>query len=325
MVQASRMIWRFSKSLYSAFIKGHSVTFAVTVFLNFLGRVFNLAAFVVSIQSIYIAFQSSASSGASFRGKHYFDMLGLDDSSLPIILALLVMIVFMMPSFLKILETRLIARITKDVHRRCLDQKVSVSIDFFVTSRGPILLTNMCRFFSGTLFIVIALVIVALFRIDLFSVVLAISFSIVAIVVISNWHQISHTADLVPKQLSYIREARHAYDPKRAMPITEVPTHKSTAREAHFNTSLRNWARVSRAALYQVALMGVATATVILFVFRMDDLDESKLFMLLYLIIAIRYAMNTGRETGTMASKILDLRSENTTIAELAQVRSSQI
>jgi len=320
-LQAARMIARFSKTLYIIFLRGNVWPFFVTVVLNFLGRVFNLAAFVISIQSIYIAFQSSASHGAAFKGKEYFDFLGLSDAWLPWLLAALVVGIFMMPGILKIFETRIIARIARRNHEFCLEQEVFLKTDLFVTTRAPALLLFLCRFFSGASFIIIALAIVALFRVDLFVIVLIISIAIAILVVFSNSRQIIRDAEQIPQQSAYITAARRAFDTERSAEIEEITISASTARETHFNTTLGNWSRVNRTAIYQVGLMGVATAAIVLFVFRLDDLDESKLFMLLYLVIAIRYAISTARETGLMASKVLDLRTENATLQELLAAR----
>lgn len=322
-LQAVRMVGRFSKTLYTAFLKESIIRFMAVVFLSFLGRVFNLAAFVISIQSIYIAFQSSASQGADFKGKHYFDMLGLSDAWLPWLLAAIVVFIFMMPGVLKVFETRLIAGITKENHRFCLEHEVHFKTDLLVTTLVPTLLTSMCRFFSGAWFIVIALGVVGLFRIDLFLIVLLISILIVLIVIFSNWRQVIQKAEQLPKQTSYFVDVRKAYNPARSMPVDEITISPSVSREAHFNATLGNWARVNRTALYQVGLMGFATATIVLFVFRIEDLDESKLVLLLYLVIAIRYAMATARETGLMASKIFEMRTEHEAITELVKARST--
>lgn len=321
LLSAARMIARFSKTLYTVFLQARIFSFAFSVVLNFLGRVFNLAAFVISIQAIYIAFQSSASHGDDFKGKRYFEMLGLSDAWLPWLLAFLVMSVFLMPSLLKILETRLIGNITKENHNFCLEQKVSLKTDLFVTVRSAPLLTTLCRFFSGALFILISLVIVALFRFDLFLLVLLISLMIAFIVISSNWRQIMRTAEQSPKQLEYITAARQDFNPEADLPLEDVPTFATQTREIHFSTILGNWTRMSRAALYQVGLMGFATATIVLFVFSLEDLDQSMLVLLLYLVIAIRYAMNTARETGLMASRILDFRTEHVALGELQKAR----
>lgn len=319
--QGARMISRFSKTLYTAFVRERLFSFIITVLLSVLGRVFNLLAFIISIQAIYIAFQSSASDGAKFKGKHYFDMLGLSDAWVPWLLALLVVGIFMMPAFLKIFETRIIANITKENHTLCLEQEVHLKTDLFVTTRVPGLLANLCRFFSGALFVLISLVIVALFRIDMFILVLVVSIALAVIVVFSNWRQITRTAEVGPRQAAYITTARRTYNPEVTAEIEEITVSASSAREAHFNTILGNWATVNRTALYQVGLTGFATAAIVLFVFRLDDLDQSKLFMLLYLVIAIRYAITTARETGVMASKILDLRTESATLSEILNAR----
>ena len=90
LTQGASMLARFSLTLYTAFLQKSLFRFFITVILSVLGRVFNLLAFIISIQAIYIAFQSSASDGATFKGKQYFDMLGLSDVWVPWLLALLV-------------------------------------------------------------------------------------------------------------------------------------------------------------------------------------------------------------------------------------------
>lgn len=321
LTQGASMLARFSLTLYTAFLQKSLFRFFITVILSVLGRVFNLLAFIISIQAIYIAFQSSASDGATFKGKQYFDMLGLSDVWVPWLLALLVVGVFMMPALLKFFETRIIAKVTKECHRLCLEQEVHLKTDLFVTTRVPGLLVNLSKFFSGALFIIISLFIIALFRIDMFILVLVVSIAVAVIVVFSSWRQITRASEVSPKQTAYITAARRAYNSKVTAEIEEITISASTAREAHFNTILRNWANVNRTAFYQVGLTGFATAAIVLFVFRLDDLDQSKLFMLLYLVIAIRYAITTARETGMMASKILELRTESATLSEIIDAR----
>jgi hypothetical protein len=321
--KAAHMIQRFSATIYTAFLKEQVFNFVLIVILNFFSRMFNLAAFVISIQSIYIAFQSSASHGGDFKGKQYFDVLGLSEAWLPWLLAALVVMIFMMPGILKVFETRIIAIIAKENHWFCLENKVHYKTDLFVTQRVPHMLTCLCRFFSGVTFILIALIIVALFRIDLFLIVLTVSILIVLIVIFSNWRQIIRIREQSPKQSAYLTQIRSTFDPDQSPPIEEITIKPSVEREAHFNLTLGNWARINRMAIYQVGLMGFATATVVLFVFNIEGLDETMLFMLLYLVIAIRYAMTTAREAGLMASKIFDLRTETSAISEMVQARQT--
>ena len=307
--------------LYVALLSVHPLRFALAAFLNFLGRLLSLAAFVFSIQAIYIAFQSSISHGGTYRGKSYVDTFGLPETWLPWALSGLVAAIFAMPALLKRFETVLIARIVYENHTFAETHRVMLLTDLFVTQRGPLLITYLCKFFSGGLFILVSLCIVAIFRFDLFLLVLGFSLVVGFGVITISLPNIINLKELLPLRASYVTDAQFAHDPKCKQQLHLVRSIAVPAREQHFERVLRSWAVATRAVFNQAIFTGLAIAAVVLFVFSLDDMDGFQLFLLLYLVIAIRYALNTARETGMMASKVLEARTEMEPLRELYKAR----
>lgn len=315
---------RLLRLIYVVFLSVHPLRFACATVLNFLGRAFSLGAFVISIQAVYIAFQSSISHGGAYKGKAYVDMIGLPETWLPWVLAACVAITFAMPALLKRFETRLIAQIAKENHRFAETHKVMLLTDLFVTQRGPQIMTYLSKFCSGILFILAALAVVAIFRFDLFVLVLLFSLIVGGGVIAISLRNILKLNAQIPLRAAYVTEAQFAHDPKRKQKLHLVHAISATSREQHFRQVLNNWATANRAVFNQAIFSGLAIAAVVLFVFRLDNLDNFQLFLLLYLVIAIRYAINTARETGLMASKVLEVRVEMAALTELYNARKGR-
>lgn len=307
--------------LYVTLLSAHPVRFVCAIILNFLGRLFSLAAFVVSIQAIYIAFQSSISHGGNYKGKTYVDMIGLSETWLPWALAGFVALMFAMPAFLKRIETRLIAQIAKENHHFAQTNKVMLLSDLFITQRGPVLMTYMCKLFSGLLFIIVSLCVVATFRFDLFLLVLVFSAIVGGGVIAMSLRNIVNLSTQPPLRAAYVTDAQFEHDPTKKQQLHLVRSIASSSREQHFRKVLNNWAVANRAVFNQAIFTGFAIAAVVLFVFNLDDLDGFQLFLLLYLVIAIRYALNTAREVGVMATKVLEVRLERHILSELFNAR----
>lgn len=307
--------------LYVALVSKHPVRFACAILLNFLGRLFSLASFVVGIQSIYIAFQSSISHGGSYKGKAYIDMLGLSETSLPWALAGLVALMFAMPALLKRVETRLISQIAKENHRFAQTHKVMLLSDLFITQRGPTLMIFICKLFSGMLFILAALYVVATFRFDLFLLVLVFSATVGCGVVAIGLRNIINVSLQPQLRAEYVASAKLEHGAETDHRLYMVRSVASPWREKHFQSVLKNWTVNNRAAFNQVIFTGLAIAGMVLFIFSLDDMDGFDLFLLLYLVIAIRFALNTAREVGVMATKVLEVRLEKDILNELFSAR----
>lgn len=310
-----------SRSLYEAIIAPRRVQFFWAVILNFLCRVFNLAAFVASIQAIYIAFQFAISNGNEFRAKQIVDQFGLSMSWLPVVLSGVVLTIFAAPAVLKIIETRQISKIVRENYDFIGKVKLNVDIDLFAITRIPNFITSMVKFFSGTLFIIAALLVIVLFRFDLFLVVLASSIAVAIGVVLGSWRNINNIDLLKPLRAVYIEEAQKSYDSSKKYPIEDILVVPSKSRNAYYSQVISNWAKVNRAVFNQGILTGLAMGSVVFFVFHLEGMSNSFLFVLLYLVIAIRFAINTARETGAMLAKILETRTENTRINAILEAR----
>lgn len=298
--------------------------FIWAVFLNFMCRIFSLGAFVASLQAIYIAFQFAISGGEDFRTKQIFDQLGLPLSWLPVVLSVIVLIVFAMPAALKIIETRQIAKITRENYHFVGEAGLSLEIDFFAITQIPAFLMSMVKFFSGTLFIICALFVVIMFRFDLFVLVFASSIAVSVGVVLGSWRNINNKDALKPLRNLYIIEAQQKHDPKTKCSLSDVAIVPSSARNAYYSRALLNWSQLNRSSFNQGILTGVAMSAIVFFVFHLKHLDSSFLLVLLYLVIAIRFAINTARETGAMLAKILEARIENASINQILRARRTE-
>lgn len=307
--------------LYIALLSAHPKKFALAAWFNFMGRLFSLGAFVASIQAIYVAFQSSISHGGTYRGKSYIDMLGVSEAWLPWALAGAVVVIFALPALFKWIETLLIGQIARENHAFAQMHTVTLLTDLFVTQRGPLLMTYMSKFFSGVLFIIVSLCIVAVFRFDLFLLVLGFSLVVGLGVITISLRNVINLKKQIPLRADYITDAQFAYDPTRKQQLHLIRAVASPARRLYFEHALSNWAVATRATFNQAIFTGFAIAAVIVFVFSLEDMDGFQLFLLLYLVIAIRYALNTARETGMMASKVLEARTEMTPLRELYAAR----
>lgn len=312
---------KLSRALYEAIIAPRRVQFFWAIILNFLCRVFNLAAFVASIQAIYIAFQFAISNGDEFRAKQIFDQFGMPMSWLPFVLSGVVLTIFAAPALLKSIETRQISKIVRENYHFIGKAQLSVDIDLFAITRIPNLITSMVKFFSGALFIIAALLVVVFFRVDLFLMVLASSVAVAIGVVLGSWRNINNVDLLKPLRTVYIEEAQQSYNASKKHPIEDITTLPSKSRNAYYSQVISNWAKVNRAVFNQGILTGLAMGSVVFFVFHLEGMSNAFLFVLLYLVIAIRFAINTARETGAMLAKILETRTENMRINCILEAR----
>lgn len=307
--------------LYVIFLRVKLKHFVVICLLDVAGRVFGLLAFVTSIQAIYIAFQSAISNGENYVIKPQVAAIGLPDIFLPWLMACVVVIVFAMPALLKRFETRLIAQIIKENHRFAEDKKIPLLLDLFITQRGAQIVALLGKLGSGVLFILIAFIVIAILRFDLFVLVLLFSIVVGVGVVVFGLRNINRVSAQLPLRTAYIADAQHAYDPDRKQKMALLRTIPAPSRERHFQRVIKNWANSSRAGANQAIFSGVAIAAVVLYVFSLDSLEGFQLFLLLYLVISIRFALNTAREVGLSTSKVLDLRMQMAVLTQLYNAR----
>ncbi len=300
--------------IYESLVAPAGHRFFYVVILNFLCRVMHLAAFVGSIKALQVAFQYVSSDGQKFTARSVVVQLGIPIEWVPVLLSLVVVGIFALPAFLKRWETNFMAVIARESHQRLGDHMMPLGADLFATSRVPVFLNYVAQLMSGVLFLVIALIIIALIRFDLFALILFCSIAIAIGVVLTTSRHVNALYELRPLRSGYVREAQIAYqeehnEPNRR-PVEEIPLLKGDSRRAFFDLSITNWMTAHRRIFNNGIFTGFAIGSVVWFVFGLENVDGSQLFMLLYLIIAIRYAINTARETGSMVTKLLEARTE---------------
>jgi hypothetical protein len=314
--------------VYHSLIAPHRGRFALATFLNFCCRLLSLLAFISSIQALQIAFQFVVSEGEEFRGKEIFAYTGLPGDAVPYVVAAILCFIFALPSQVKKWETKLLSSIIRSIHKVLEGKGVLLPTDLFVITHIPSFLNHAVQFLSGMLFLVIALFIIMIFRFDLFILILGASFIIMGSIVLTGGRRINSEQAIVPLRSSYIEEARNAYreemGEKKRRSATEVPILSSASRGLYFNAALTHWVKRNRASFNSSIIVGIAMGLVVLFVFRLDDLDTGQLVFLLFLIIAIRYAINTARDTGSTLTKLLETRAETAKLRHVIAAYKAQ-
>jgi hypothetical protein len=300
--------------LQQALFKPHPGCFMLTVLLNFGCRVMQLAAFVATIQALYIAFQYVSSGGEAFRYRELLLGMGFPLHWTPLVLTFITIFIFIVPAILKIWETRIIARMLRSLHERIAHVDVSLGVDLFATARLPAFFGYAIKLLSGCLFIVIALIVIAFFRVDLFLLILVASVFIVLSVILTSSKQINMKQATVKARTSYVEEARDFCKQQTGetsrRTVDETPVHNSALRRAYFSGVINTWSDTNRSGFNHGILSGLAIGAIVWFVFHLEDISSSQMMFLIFLVIAIRYAINTARETGSMMSKLLEARAD---------------
>lgn len=317
------------KLLYAILVAPNRLRFAWAVVLNFGCRALHLAAFITSIQAIILAFQYASSNGAEFKAKSIMGWLHVPLEYLPIVAPILVAMIFGLPALLKKLEMAQLDHIVREVHEAIGETTMVLRTDLFVVLRVPSYLVFAAKFCSGLLFVIIALGVVAVFRFDLFLLILVMSIIIAVAVTLSSLRQVNTHKALSPLRNAYVREAREyhrdAAGTKSLGTVDVVPLLGSESRTVLLEQTAQNWVRVNRAPFNQGIFTGVAIGAIVWFVFGLDDIDENQLVLLIFLVIAIRYAINTARETGTMITRLLEARTELKDVKIIAALRSGDL
>lgn len=312
--------------LYVILVGPNKLRFCWAVLLNFGCRGLHLAAFIASIQAIVLAFQYASSGGTEFRAKNMLGWLHVPLEYLPVAVPVLVALVFALPALLKKLEMAQLNRIVYDIHGALGENPCVLRTDMFLALRVPAYLVYTAKFCSGLMFVVVALAVVAVFRIDLFFLILLIAIIIAVAVTLSSLRQINAVKALSPMRTAYSLEARgHHRDATGLSAMAsadEAPLLPGATRDTLFRQATQNWMRSNRATFNQGIFSGIAIGAIVWFVFGLEDIDEGQLVLLIFLVIAIRYAINTARETGTMMTRMLDARTELKDLRILAQLRS---
>ncbi|MGH1354049.1 MAG: hypothetical protein ACRBBS_03065 [Thalassovita sp.] len=317
------------KLLYAILVAPNRGRFAWAVTLNFGCRALHLAAFITSIQAIIIAFQYASSEGADFKAKNILNWLHLPLEYLPIIAPIVVAFIFGLPALLKKWEMTQLDHIVGDIHRAIGETSMVLRTDLFTVLRVPAYLIFATKFCSGLMFVVIALGVVAVFRFDLFLLILLMSIIIAIAVTLSSLRQINTLKALSPMRNAYVLAAReHNRDvtgQRQLGTVDEVPLLQGEVRATLLEGTTQNWVRVNRAPFNQGIFSGIAIGAIVWFVFGLDDIDESQLVLLIFLVIAIRYAINTARETGAMMTRLLEARTELKDVKIVAALRRGDL
>jgi len=169
-------------------------------------------------------------------------MLGVPEGWLPWVLAGTVVFIFALPAVFKWIETRLIGQIARENHAFAQAHSVTLLTDLFITQRAPLLMTYMSKFFSGVLFIIVSLCIVAVFRFDLFLLVLGFSVVVGLGVITISLRNVINLKKQLPLRADYVTDAQFAYDPKRKEQLHLLRAVASPARRHYFEHELNNWA-----------------------------------------------------------------------------------
>lgn len=325
-VNAAREIF---KLLYHVLVAPNRGRFSWAVLLNFGCRGLHLAAFILSIQAIVLAFQFASSSGEEFRAKAVLGWLRVPLDYLPFALPVLVAVVFSAPAFVKKLEMAQLDFILRDIHKAIGQTTLVLRLDLFAVQRIPAYLIYATKLFSGLFFVVISLCIVAVFRLDLFILIFAVSIIIAIAVTLSSLRQINRLKALSPMRSDYVTEARETHrentGERKLGTVDEVPLLAGELRSTLIGHTAQNWVRVNRAPFNQGIFSGIAIGAIVWFVFGLEDIDENQLVLLIFLVIAIRYAINTARETGSMVTKLLEARTELADIRIIASLRNGDL
>jgi hypothetical protein len=127
----------------------------------------------------------------------------------------------------------------------------------------------------------------------------------------------------------YVTEARETHrentGERKLGTVDEVPLLAGELRSTLIGHTAQNWVRVNRAPFNQGIFSGIAIGAIVWFVFGLEDIDENQLVLLIFLVIAIRYAINTARETGSMVTKLLEARTELADIRIIASLRNGDL
>ena len=313
------------KLLYAVLIAPNKLRFFWAVALNFGCRALHLAAFIASIQAIVLAFQYASSNGTEFRAKNMMGWLHVPLDYLPIAVPILVALIFGLPALLKKFEMAQLDQIVHDIHRSLGTSAFVLRTDTFMALRIPAYLVYATKFCSGLMFVIVALGVVAVFRIDLFFLILLIAIIIAIAVTLSSLRQINAIKALSPMRSAYVLEAREHHRDATGVrslgTIDEVPLLAGSSRDILFKQATQNWIYSNRSTFNQGIFSGLAIGAIVWFVFGLEDIDESQLVLLIFLVIAIRYAINTARETGTMMTRLLEARTELKDVRLIADLR----
>lgn len=314
------------KLLYAILIAPNKLRFSWAVMLNFGCRGLHLAAFIASIQAIVLAFQYASSNGTEFRAKSFLGWLHVPLEYLPIAIPILVALIFGLPALLKKFEMAQLNHIVHDIHRLVGESELVLRTDIFTALRIPAYLVYATKFCSGLMFVIVALCVVAVFRVDLFFLIFLIAIIIAAAVTLSSLRQINAVKALSPMRSTYVLRAREhhrdATGEKSLGTVDEVPLLTGESRDVLFEQSTQNWVRSNRTTFNQGIFSGIAIGAIVWFVFGLEDIDEGQLVLLIFLVIAIRYAINTARETGTMMTRMLEARTEFADFRLIAGLRA---
>lgn len=317
--QASQDLFR---NIYIAFIQPNKWTFLFSVLLNFNFRALNLLAFIYSIQALLIAFDFVVAGEEGFRGKAILEYLDLAPSLLPVLLSLSVLLVFSLPALSKMVEMKLLSKIAYESSSFVSRKGLDVSTDVYVIQKLLALLFNIARFFSGALFILVALVVVAFFKVTLFLFIFIASVAISSIVVLTGLKNIIETAKVGPFKVEYIKTVREGHAKKT---LDEIPTTESENRGLYIDLVSKNWIKNNSMVVNQGILMGAAISVIVFYVFSLEEIGEDQMFLLIYMAIAIRYSINTARETGSMLTKIFEARLDVKHIKAVADARTDNL
>ena len=308
--------------LLHGLVKPYPWRFSIAVLLGFGSRMMQIIGFVLSIQSLRMAFQFVTTDGQKYQYSKQIHAMGITAEWLPVFIAIIVVVVFAIPAVFKAWEAACVGGIIKDLQGKIISKQESLNTDVFIAVRVPVLYGYAIRFLSGVLFMLASFIIISLFSFQLLLIISITSAFIVWIVIASSSRNMGHSKDSLSVKALYLAEARGAQREKigsRKLPaLADTPALTSEHRHDFLFKTFMNWQRTYRAVFNQGIFLGVAMAFVVWFTFSLDSIDSSRLVLLIFLVIAIRYAINTARETGAMMTKLLDTRSEFAELNKLA-------
>ena len=312
--------------LLRGLVKPYPWRFSIAVLLGFGSRMMQIIGFVVSIQALRMAFQFVTTDGQQYQYSGLIKSTGLPTEWMPVMVAMVVVIVFTIPAIFKAWEAACVGGIIRDLQSKVISHQESLNTDIFVAARVPVLYGYAIRFLSGVLFIVASFIIISFFSLQLLLVISITSILVASLVIVSNSRNMSYAKEALSIRALYFEEARNTQKTQigsRGLPsLTDTPALTSKHRHDFLTKAFLNWEKTYRAVFNQGIFLGAAMAFVVWITFRLDSIDSSRLVLLIFLVIAIRYAINTARETGAMMTKLLDARSEFSDLKKLAALNA---
>lgn len=299
-------------SIFKLGIERNFFLFSLSVFFNFLGRFFHFVSFVVSIQAIVIAFQISRSQGVEYSYKALMDRLGIELYMLAIFLPLAVTFAFAVPTISKRTELLILEALNKSLAQPGHFREITLSEDLYISSRFSLHLYNLVNFLSSSIFLIFAFAAIAFLRTDLIALIVPIALLLAISSISMSLRKVNRSHHVSSLKSAFILASRNNHrefaQEKSFRPLERTSVFFGKERDNFIDASLYSWKRNLQSVSDGYVFLGLAMGVIVYYIMNIEDISDDRFLVILYVVVAIRFAVMTAQQVGIFFSRLMEAR-----------------